>query len=270
MRASRCWAAGCHRSDPRETFDDEHAVAGLAGGAGLGLSVLPVRAAERAVVTIHLAGDSTMAEKLPEKRPETGWGEFLAAQFRPDTVAVDNRAKNGRSTRTFIEEGRWQALLDATQPGDVVLIQFGHNDQSVEKRDRYTPPADYARNLERFVSDVRGKQATPVLLTPVARRRFDDAGRLLDSHGEYPDLVRALAAREQVALIDMQKRSEAVVQEAGVDGFQVAVPVGGAGRHANYPNGVEDNTHFSPKGAACIASEFAMALRIRGCRWRGG
>ena len=229
----------------------------------LGLSVLPVSAAERAVVTIHLAGDSTMAEKLPQKRPETGWGEFLAVQFQPGTVAVDNRARNGRSTRTFIEEGRWQALLDVTQPGDVVLIQFGHNDQSVEKRDRYTPPADYARNLERFVSDVRGKQATPVLLTPVARRRFDDAGRLLDSHGEYPDLVRALAARGQVALIDMQKRSEAVVQEAGVEASR-SLFLWVAPGHANYPDGVEDNTHFSPKGAACIASEFAMALRGSG------
>jgi lysophospholipase L1-like esterase len=229
----------------------------------LGFSVLPVRAAERAVVTIHLAGDSTMAEKLPEKRPETGWGEFLAVQFKPGTVVVDNRAKNGRSTRTFIEEGRWQALLDATQPGDVVLIQFGHNDQSVEKRDRYTPPADYVRNLERFVSDVRGKQATPVLLTPVVRRRFDDAERLLDSHGEYPDLVRALAAREQVALIDMQKRSEAVVQEAGVEASK-SLFLWVAPGNANYPNGVEDNTHFSPKGAACVASEFATALRNSG------
>lgn len=229
----------------------------------LGFSVLPVRAAERAVVTIHLAGDSTMAEKLPEKRPETGWGEFLAVQFQPGTVVIDNRAKNGRSTRTFIEEGRWQALLDATQPGDVVLIQFGHNDQSVEKPDRYTPPADYVRNLERFVSDVRGKQATPVLLTPVVRRRFDDAQRLLDSHGEYPGLVRALAAREQVALIDMQKRSEAVVQEAGVEASK-SLFLWVAPGNANYPNGVEDNTHFSPMGAACIASEFAMALRNSG------
>lgn len=229
----------------------------------VGLLALPVRA-ERAVVTIHLAGDSTMAEKLPEKRPETGWGELLAAQFQAGTVAVDNRAKNGRSTRTFIEEGRWQALLDATQPGDVVLIQFGHNDQSLKKRDRYTPPADYTRNLERFVNDVRGKQATPVLLTPVARRRFDDAGRLLDSHGEYPDLVRTLAAREQVALVDMQRRSEAVLQDAGVEASKSLLLWVAPGAHANYPNGVQDNTHFSPKGAACIASEFAMALRNSG------
>ncbi|QSX73952.1 rhamnogalacturonan acetylesterase [Lysobacter arenosi] len=235
-------------------------------GLALCLSTLTVIAPARASepVTIHLAGDSTMAEKLPEKRPETGWGEFLAAQFKPGTVLVDNRAKNGRSTRTFIEEGRWQELLDATRPGDVVLIQFGHNDQSVEKKDRYTPPADYARNLSRFVTDVRERQATPVLLTPVARRRFDEAGHVLDSHGEYPDLVRALAAREHVALIDMERRSAAVLQEAGAEPSKRLFLWVGVGESANYPKGVEDNTHFSPAGAERMAEEFAFALRQSG------
>lgn len=232
-------------------------------GLALCLSTLAVISPARASgpVTIHLAGDSTMAEKLPEKRPETGWGEFLAAQFKPGTVLVDNRAKNGRSTRTFIEEGRWQELLDATRPGDVVLVQFGHNDQSVEKKDRYTPPADYARNLARFVADVRARQATPVLLTPVARRRFDEAGHVLDSHGEYPDLVRALAAGEQVALIDMERRSAAVLQEAGMESSKRLFLWVGVGENPNYPNGVEDNTHFSPAGAERMAEEFAFALR---------
>lgn len=220
-------------------------------------------------ITIHLAGDSTMAEKLPEKRPEAGWGEHLAAQFRPGSVIVDNRAKNGRSTRTFIEEGRWAALLEATKPGDVVLIQFGHNDQSVEKPDRYTPPADYARNLERFVSDVRAKGATPVLLTPVARRRFDEAGHVVPSHGEYPDLVRALAARERVALIDMERRSSAVLQEAGAEESKALFLWIPAGTQANYPAGLQDNTHFSPKGAARMAREFAFALRESGLALAG-
>ncbi|MDI9238462.1 rhamnogalacturonan acetylesterase [Lysobacter sp. LF1] len=215
-------------------------------------------------LTIHLAGDSTMAEKLPTKRPETGWGEFLAAQFRDGSVVVDNRAKNGRSTRTFIEEGRWNDLLDATKAGDVVLIQFGHNDQSVEKPDRYTPPADYARNLARFVADVRTKGATPVLLTPVARRRFDEAGHVVPSHGEYPDLVRALAARERVALIDMERRSSAVLQETGVEESKALFLWVAPGANANYPNGVEDNTHFSPAGAERMAREFAYALRGSG------
>jgi len=213
-----------------------------------------------APLTIHLAGDSTMAEKLPEKRPETGWGECLAAQFRPGTVVVDNRAKNGRSTRTFLEEGRWQALLEATQPGEVVLIQFGHNDASVEKPDRYTPPADYARNLARFVADVRARQATPVLLTPVARRRFDEAGRLQPSHGEYPDLVRTLASQQAVALIDMERRSSALLQETGTEASKRLFLWVAPGSHGNYPDGKEDNTHFSPLGAQRIAHEFATAL----------
>lgn len=215
-------------------------------------------------LTIFLAGDSTMAEKLPEKRPETGWGEHLAAQFRDGAVVVDNRARNGRSTRTFIEEQRWQALIDSVRAGDYVLIQFGHNDQSVEKPDRYTPPADYARNLERFVDDVRARQATPVLLTPVARRRFDEAGRVLDSHGEYPDRVRALAARRGIALIDMERRSAAVLQEAGVERSKALFLWLAPGAHVHYPKGVEDNTHFSPQGAARLAREFAFALRESG------
>ncbi len=213
-----------------------------------------------APVTIHLAGDSTMAEKLPEKRPETGWGERLAALFRPGTVAVDNRAKNGRSTRTFIEEGRWEGLLEAVRPGDLVLIQFGHNDASVEKVDRYTPPADYERNLARFVADVRGRKAVPVLLTPVARRRFDNAGRMQASHGEYPDRMRALAAREGVAIIDLERRSTALLQEMGVEGSKPLFLWIEAGTNGNYPKGVQDNTHFSPEGAARIAREFAHAL----------
>jgi lysophospholipase L1-like esterase len=211
-------------------------------------------------ITIHLAGDSTMAEKLPEKRPETGWGEHLAAQFRAGTVTVDNRAKNGRSTRTFIGEGRWQALLEATRPGDVVLIQFGHNDASENKPDRYTPPADYVRNLARFVADVRERKAVPVLLTPVARRRFDDAGRLQPSHGVYPDLVRELATREHIALVDMERRSSALLQEAGADASKKLFLWVAPGTNPNYLAGVEDNTHFSPEGAQRVAREFALAL----------
>lgn len=213
------------------------------------------------VPTLHLAGDSTMAEKRPEKRPETGWGEHLAAQFRSGTVRIANHARNGRSTRTFIEEGRWQALLDGVKPGDYVLIQFGHNDQSIEKPDRYTPETDYRANLSRFVADVRALKATPMLLTPVARRRFDAQGRLLDSHGAYPGIVRNLAAEQQVALIDMQQRSEAVLQEAGPERSKKLFLWLAPNTHPNYPNGVSDNTHFSPAGAERMAEQFASGLR---------
>ena len=224
-------------------------------------SAVPALAADPVPpITIHLAGDSTMAEKLPGKRPETGWGEYLAAQFRAGTITVDNRAKNGRSTRTFIGEGRWQALLEATRPGDVVLIQFGHNDASENKPDRYTPPADYMRNLSRFVADVRERKAVPVLLTPVARRRFDEAGRLQPSHGVYPDLVRELATRDHVALVDMERRSSALLQETGAEASKKLFLWVPSGTNPNYPAGVEDNTHFSPEGAQRVAREFALAL----------
>src|SRR5215217_1564265 len=154
-------------------------------------------------VEVHLAGDSTMAAKLPGKRPETGWGEALQQYFPANKVRVVNHAMNGRSTRTFISEGRWQALVDSLHRGDWVLIQFGHNDESKEKVDRYTPPADFQRNLTRFVADVRARHATPVLMTPVRRRKFDASGALVDTHGEYPDLVRAVAKEQGVALLDL-------------------------------------------------------------------
>ena len=180
-------------------------------------------------ITIYLAGDSTMAQKLPEKRPETGWGEALQKFFKEDKVRIENHAQNGRSTRTFIAEGRWQAIIDKLKKGDYVFIQFGHNDESKEKVDRYTPPEDYRRNLIKFISEVRAKKAIPVLLTPVMRRRFDKDGNFFDTHGEYPDIVRAVAAENKVALIDMHRQSEKVIKRYGVEGSREAVSATRAG-----------------------------------------
>ncbi len=211
-------------------------------------------------VTIYLAGDSTMARKLPEKRPETGWGEFLQQFFKEEKVRVDNHAQNGRSTKTFIAEGRWQALVEKLRAGDYVFIQFGHNDQPKEKAS-HTPPEDYRRNLVRFVSDVRAKKATPVLLTPVVRRRFDDKGNFYDTHDNYPDIVRAVAAEQKAALIDLHRRSERVLREHGVEGSKKLFLQLTAGEHANYPQGIEDNTHFSPLGAELMAAQAVAGIR---------
>jgi lysophospholipase L1-like esterase len=205
-------------------------------------------------ITVFLAGDSTMAQKLPEKRPETGWGEALQQHFDERKVRIENHAQNGRSTRTFIAENRWQTIVDQLKPGDYVLIQFGHNDESKEKTDRYTPPDEYRRNLLRFVADVRAKRATPVLLTPVMRRRFDAQGIFHDTHGEYPDIVRAVAAEQKVALIDMHRESERVLKQYGAEGSRKLFLQLKPGENANYPQGVEDNTHFSPLGAEIMAS----------------
>jgi lysophospholipase L1-like esterase len=212
-------------------------------------------------VTVFIAGDSTAANKAENKRPETGWGEQVQKRFDEKRVRIDNHAANGRSTRTFISEGRWQALIDKVREGDYVLIQFGHNDESKDKGDRYTPPDDFRHNLERFVAEVRAKKATPVLLTPVMRRRFDKDGKFYDTHGEYPDLTRRVAAEHKVALIDMHRMSEKVLVKYGAEESRKLFLQLKAGENPNYPEGVEDNTHFSPLGADIMA-----ALAVDGFR----
>src|SRR5664279_4286781 len=116
-------------------------------------------------ITVYLIGDSTMADKEVKAYPETGWG-MPFHYFFDSTVKVDNGAKNGRSTRTFIEEGRWQPVVDNLNEGDYVLIQFGHNDEVPTKKS-YTTPEQFKENLLKFVQDARSRNTTPVLITPV-------------------------------------------------------------------------------------------------------
>jgi lysophospholipase L1-like esterase len=218
---------------------------------------------------ILLAGDSTMAEKEASKRPETGWGEMLQPWFDENEVRVVNHAKNGRSTRTFISEGRWQVLLEQIRPGDYVFIQFGHNDQSKHKVERYTPPDQYQANLRRFVADVRDRQGKPMLFTPVVRRRFDEQGRFYDSHGEYPDLVRAVARETQTPLIDMERSSREALVALGEEPSKQLYLWLEPGQHPNYPAGLQDNTHFTPEGARTMAALAALDISLSGLELAG-
>jgi lysophospholipase L1-like esterase len=224
------------------------------------IAALAFRAAP--AVTIYLAGDSTMAPKETDKRPETGWGEALDACFSPAGVRIVNRAVNGRSTRSFREEGRWQAIVDSLNPGDYVLIQFGHNDEKVT-----TPagssPAQYGANLSRFVDEVRAKDATPILLTPTVRRKWEEDS-LVDTHDGYPDVVRTLAKKKYVPFVDMTMKSARVLERYGPDSSSVLYLHLAAGEHPNYPTGVEDDTHFSPLGAREMAGIFVDAVRQMG------
>ena len=215
-------------------------------------------------VHVFIAGDSTAAEKRAERRPETGWAEQLQSYFDTDDVRIVNLARNGRSTRTFIEEGRWASLLDEVRPGDYVFIQFGHNDQSESKPDRYTPPDDFRANLRRFVADVRQLDATPVLMTPVVRRRFDDAGQFYDVHGEYPDLTRAVSEETGATLVDMHRTSESALRTWGSEGSKDLFLILAPGDSPNYPDGLDDNTHFSPLGASVMARLAAEGVRDAG------
>lgn len=211
-------------------------------------------------VQILMAGDSTMAEKRANRRPETGWGEMLQAWFDEKDVLIRNHAKNGRSTRSFIEQGRWQTLLSQVRPGDYVFIQFGHNDQSVKKVERYTPPDQYQDNLTRFIADVRARDANPVLFTPVVRRRFNEQGEFYDSHKQYPDLVRKVANETGAPLIDMENSSRAILVEHGAERSKALYLHLQPGESANYPDGLEDDTHFSPDGARIMAGLVAKSI----------
>jgi len=205
-----------------------------------------------------------MAEKFPSKRPETGWGESLQAAFDGTRLRVENHARNGRSTRTFISEGLWQEIVDKVKPGDYVFIEFGHNDESPEKVDRYTPPADFEKNLVRMVNDVRSKQGTPILLTPVMRRSFDTDGVFVDKHGVYPDITRSVAKQLTVPLIDMHRKSEVVLKQYGEEKSRTLFLQLKPGENENYPDGITDNTHFSPVGAQIMAGLAVDGIRESG------
>ncbi|MFI6966186.1 rhamnogalacturonan acetylesterase [Streptomyces sp. NPDC050255] len=213
--------------------------------------------------TLHIAGDSTAAQKYADAAPETGWGMALPF-FLGRTLTVANYAMNGRSSKSFIDEGRLAALLEEVREGDLLLIQFGHNDEKTEDPARGTDPyTTYQDHLRQYVRGARSRGARPVLLTPVERRRFADDGTAKPSHGEYPAAMRALAAEERVPLLDLQALTLARWQELGPDGtleyFNWLEP----GQSPNYPDGRQDNTHFQPRGAIEAARLVARALVAR-------
>ena len=203
-------------------------------------------------ITIFLIGDSTMSLKEEKAYPETGWG-MPFAHFFDTTVLVDNRAKNGRSTRSFIAENRWQPVVNQLQAGDYVFIQFGHNDESKDKGDRYTTPDEFKKNLSLFVTEARSKAAVPVLMTPVSRRKFDASGKALETHAEYAPLVREVAQAMHASLIDLDEQSIRLYQQFGDGQSKLLFNHLEPGEHPNYPDGKTDNTHFNELGARKIA-----------------
>ena len=209
---------------------------------------------------IYLVGDSTMAEKQADRRPETGWGEILPGYFE-EGIKFDNRAKNGRSSKSFFYEGLWDEVKKTLKKGDYVFIQFGHNDESEKKGKRYSTPEEFENNLIKYVEETRAVEAYPVLLTPVMRRRFDEKGQFYDTHGVYPDITRKVAREHKVPLIDMHQKSETVLVQAGEEESKSLFLFVEKGENPNYPDGKEDNTHFCEKGARIMAGLAADGIR---------
>lgn len=213
-------------------------------------------------ITVYLIGDSTVCEYPPSRSPLSGWGMPFATFF-DSTVVVQNHARGGRSTRTFLSENRWQPIYENIKPGDYVLIQFGHNDEAKEEiyKDRYTTPEDYRRNLERFVSESRLKGALPILITPVTRMRFDNEGMAQETHLEYSTIVREVAKKDKVTLIDLDAESLNLLKKFGPEKSKLLFNQIEEGVNPHYPDGIEDNTHFSELGARKMAEIVLKELR---------
>lgn len=202
-------------------------------------------------IKVWLIGDSTMSVKETRFYPETGWG-MPFAYFFDSTVVIDNRAKNGRSTKSFIKENRWKSVMDSIQADDYVFIQFGHNDE-VPTKANYTTEEEFKANLTRFVNESRSKKAVPVLITPVARRKFDSTGHIQGTHEVYSAIVRTVAKENKVPLIDLDTKSKALLQDMGAENSKLLYLHLAPGEHPNYPAGKVDDTHFSELGARKMA-----------------
>jgi len=203
-----------------------------------------------------------MAIKDVKDYPETGWGVPFSIFF-DETIAVRNYAQNGRSTRTFIELGLWQSILDNLQPGDYVIIEFGHNDEADYKPDRYTTPEQYKANLTRFITETRQMGATPILLTPITRRDFDEDGKIRETHA-YTPLCIEVAKETDVEFFDMDALTRTWFEAMGDRDSAVRFLHIPPDTHPNYPNGVRDNTHLNHLGAREVAQLFLAELKKRG------
>ncbi len=205
-------------------------------------------------VTIWLIGDSTVCDQPLDRAPVTGWGTPFA-HYIDTTAVVVNKARGGRSTRTFISEGRWQEVIDNMKAGDFLMIQFGHNDEAKEPQyaDRYTPVPDYKKNLEMFIAQTRAKGATPILISPVTRMRFDKDGKPQETHVEYTKAVKETGAKTQAPVIDLDGMSLNLLRQLGPEKSEFLYMFVDSLQNPHYPNGRKDWTHFNEYGARRMA-----------------
>ncbi len=236
----------------------------------------------RKTVTVFMIGDSTMANKdTTGGKQERGWGMMLQQYFKSGVV-VDNHAVNGRSSKSFIDEGRWDVVLSKMKPGDYVIIQFGHNDEK-PAADRHTDPGTtFDANLRRFVLESRARGGIPILCNAVVRRNFyrqvdssvDDeslrnttyedekvnSDTLIDTHGAYLLSPRNVARELGVPFIDANRVTHDLEQGMGIEGSRRLHMWFRPGEHPSVPKGRKDNTHYNVYGATVVAGLLAEEI----------
>lgn len=217
--------------------------------------------AQEAGFTVYTIGDSTMADKnLEGENPERGWGQMLPG-FLTEAVRVENHAVNGRSTKSFIDEGRWDVVVEKIRPGDYVFIQFGHNDQKPDEARHTDAGSTFDANLSRFIAETRAKGGHPVLFTSIVRRHFDSQEKLIDTHGDYLTATRRVADTTQTPLIDLNTLTHQWIEELGDEASRPYFMWVAAHTVPAMPEGKEDNTHLNVAGGRKVAAMVATVLK---------
>jgi lysophospholipase L1-like esterase len=219
--------------------------------------VVSVQPAPAGVVRIFLAGDSTVTDQGHE--PYVGWGQTLPL-FIGDRAVVANHAESGRALRSFQGERRLDKILAQLRPGDFVLIQFGHNDQK-EKGEGVGAFTTYATRLRAYADAIQAKGGKPVLVTAVARRRFDPQGQVTESLGDFPEAVRRVAQERHLPLVDLNAASKQVYQALGVERSKLALLHYPANTFPGQTEPLRDDTHFSAYGAYEMARCVVEGIR---------
>lgn len=228
---------------------------------------------ERDTVTVFMIGDSTMADKpIDGDRQERGWGQMLPG-YLTGPVKVENHARNGRSTKSFIDEGRWLKVVDRIRKGDYVFIQFGHNDEKADSTLHTEAWGSFRDNLCRFVTEARAKGGVPVLFNSIVRRNYPPRGMkehryvydsewdsLVDTHGDYVRVPAEVARELDVPFVDMTAISRAIVSGLGPEKSKELYMWIPKGKYRFCPEGKIDNTHFTVYGAQVMASAALDAL----------
>jgi lysophospholipase L1-like esterase len=210
--------------------------------------------------TLHLVGDSTMSDKSNLAYPERGWGQLLPSYMSAE-LDIKNHAANGRSTRRFIDEGRWGVVLSELNKGDYVLVQFGHNDQKKTDPKRYASvEKDYPEFLQRYIKDVRDKGAIPMLASSICRRHFTKEGVLQRKLIDYAQAAKKVAQTSNVEFFDLNLHTCQFLAQIGEPKSQqyfIQVP---EDLYTRYPDGKVDNTHLNVIGASKVAQFFVRDL----------
>ena len=211
-------------------------------------------------ITIFIVGDSTAANKdISGGKLERGWGQMFQNYFNKNFVVVDNHALNGRSSKSFIDEGEWAKVTKLIKKGDYVLIQFGHNDAKTDEERHTKPGSTFDQYLSRYATETTKLGGIPILMSPVVRRKWNK-GKLVDTHGDYRKSAKNVADTLKIKFIDANAITEKLENDLGEEGSKKLHMIYAPGEEAAYPDGKEDNTHYNIYGATTVAKLLSNAL----------